>query len=78
MYARGHGSDEKVTCFGIFCFRGFRRSLAAARSFERCSFAAFMSLGALVRSCLMCVGTRVMGCATVGKDSQGAAGWDTF
>lgn len=46
--------------------RGFRRTdreeldtffFAAALAFDLCSFALFMSFGAVVRSCLICVGT---------------------
>ncbi len=49
-----------------------RRSFAASRSFERFSFAAFISFGALVRSCLIWVGTNLTGGWAIAEDNQGA------
>ena len=65
---------ETVIRFGR---RWRRRSFAAARSFDRFSFEAFISFGALVRSCLMCVGTNVTDAHVAGADSHGAIGSGT-
>lgn len=58
--------------------RCFRREeldaffFAAALAFDLCSLALFMSLGAVVRSCLICVGTSREVAWTSEGQSQGA------
>ena len=62
---RGHDAVTLVRLGTFFGFQAltFLRSFAAARSRVLCSLAAFISLGAVVRSCLICVGMSVRPCS---------------
>jgi hypothetical protein len=55
--------------------RFFFLRFASALPLARCSFAAFMSFGTVVRSCLICVGTNELP-DSAGLELEVCSGWD--
>lgn len=56
--------------------RSFFLRFAPALPSARCAFAAFMSLGTVVRSCLICVGTNELP-DSPGLELEARSGWDS-
>jgi hypothetical protein len=59
-----HGVPSIAAELHAFCDLHFALSFAAALPAALFSFAAFMSFGAVVRTCLMCVGVKLLHCVS--------------